>query len=282
VRLINDFDAYFAAPHGNVLMRRRFFASLPPLIDGQHHTLYTFFAWGELDAVDGDEVYAFFDAVARFTDGPRRQLCVMRSVRHIPMEGVLHHLRYFRGASAYLAGVEREAIVRPDGLVGIIAEGFYRMVPRRYDGHVATSLEDAVRWLGFSPVLLGPWLDRLTALERQRAHQDRALADLRQVIAAQGAGLDLGAVSRELGLSRRTLQRRLREANTTFVRERATTLTTRARELLLTSEHDIKHIALVLGYANAVRFVEAFRAETGLPPGQWRTMMRSQATIEAE
>lgn len=280
MRIITDFDEYFAQPWGNVLSRRRFFASLPPIIDGETYPLYAFFAWGALEAFDGEEVYAFFDAVARYTRPGRRQLCVLRSVGHIPMDGILHHLRYFRNQHDYIAGVEREAVVRPDGFVGLMSEGFYRMVPRRYDCKVFTSLEGAVSWLGFDVVTLGPWLDAVTLLERESAHQELALAGLRQVIARRGACVDLEAACRELGVSRRTLQRRLREARTTFSRERAASVVARARELLLTSELDIKHIAHELGYASSVRFVEAFRSETGLPPGQWRERMRGGAMPE--
>lgn len=79
-----------------------------------------------------------------------------------------------------------------------------------------------------------------------------------------------GEVARRLGLSERTLQRRLAAEGQGFqalsdgIRQRL------AERLLLESRLDLNGIAQCLGYAEAASFSRAFQRWTGMTPGRWK------------
>ncbi len=263
MRTTVDADEYFAAPAGMCLTRRRFVCASP---DGE---LFSLVAWGELDVEDTEELLEVLAAAGRHPRR-RRQLVVLRDVERVSMASMAMWIRYFTRAKSYLASVEREAVVRPNGLVGVLAEGFYGAVPHPFEGRVFVDIDAAVRWLGFSPERepYRGWIGELSSLGGARAAD--VVARVHAVVVERGARVTPRATARELGVSTRTLQRRLAVAGTTFELERGRAATIEAKRRLLTSDADIKHVAFDLGYASASRFVEAFRRHTGVPPGRWR------------
>ncbi|WP_108681169.1 AraC family transcriptional regulator [Methyloceanibacter sp. wino2] len=82
------------------------------------------------------------------------------------------------------------------------------------------------------------------------------------------AGID--SVARRLGLSRRTLQRRLSEQGMNFEGLAQRTVRDQARGLLEETEVPITDIAYELGYSDPAHFTRAFRRWTGETPQQWR------------
>lgn len=96
-----------------------------------------------------------------------------------------------------------------------------------------------------------------------------------KLAATDGPPPGLDDVARALGLSPRTLKRRLAAEETTFGRVREGHLRERATLLLRGEAHGIEEIAARLGYSDAANFSRAFRRWTGQPPGAWR---RAQAT----
>ncbi|ACL57643.1 transcriptional regulator, AraC family [Methylobacterium nodulans ORS 2060] len=77
-------------------------------------------------------------------------------------------------------------------------------------------------------------------------------------------------VSRRLGLSRRTLQRRLEGEGTSFAMIQRGILMSEAKRLLAACDRPIGRIALELGYADAAHFSRAFLDWTGVTPRYWR------------
>jgi AraC-like DNA-binding protein len=260
--------SYFSAPTMRALVRRRFVCSSPG------HGVYGLIAWGDLDLDDTRDLLEVLDTAGRFPQ-VRRQLVILRDVRWVSAPSMLTFMRTFERDNAYFATLSKEAVVRPDGIVGLMAEGFYAMVPRRYEGRVFRSLNDAVDWLGVEAVTVAPWLDAVLDLVAEQKLGEQRLGELRVRLIELGATANIDECARALGLSRRSLQRLVSSAGTTFARERSRALIGRAREILLEEEVDVKAIAARLGYRSAPRFVEAFRAETGSPPGEWRKAMRS-------
>lgn len=84
-----------------------------------------------------------------------------------------------------------------------------------------------------------------------------------------GAGGEL-AVAQQMGMTERTLHRRLAESGLSFRRIRRDLLRTRAEKMLRDGGLPIAEIAYLLGYAEPSTFHRAFRSWTGLPPGEWR------------
>jgi len=94
---------------------------------------------------------------------------------------------------------------------------------------------------------------------------------VRQVILGRllGCEPDLSTVARELGMSTRTLQRRLKEERTTLnevvgIRRDLSTRYLRQPDLT------ISDVAYLLGFAEPSTFHRAFRKWSGLTPGEFR------------
>lgn len=79
-------------------------------------------------------------------------------------------------------------------------------------------------------------------------------------------------VAAKLGLTRRTLQRRLSEHGTTFAQLAESLLQENAQSLLARTRDPVTDIALKLGYADAAHFTRAFRRWTGLAPSDYRRL----------
>jgi AraC-like DNA-binding protein len=125
--------------------------------------------------------------------------------------------------------------------------------------------------------MLGPQLD--AQLENRRA-DDRAQDQVTTVIKRLLAGRrpDLGEVARELGVSTRTLQRRLGSAGVTFQHLLEEARRELARHYLLHSTLDLSQTAYLLGYEDANSFFRAFQQWEGSSPGRWREERRIART----
>ena len=78
-------------------------------------------------------------------------------------------------------------------------------------------------------------------------------------------------VARELGMSARTLQRRLTEAQITFQQLVEDTRRELARHYLKHSAVELNEAAYLLGYEDGNSFFRAFHLWEGTSPGEWRT-----------
>jgi AraC-like DNA-binding protein len=96
-----------------------------------------------------------------------------------------------------------------------------------------------------------------------------------QVVAELKRGLpsgrpDLGDVARRMGMSERTLQRRITEEGRSFRDLLADARRELGRRLLADRTVEIDEIAFLLGYQDATSFHRAFRGWEGMSPGRWR------------
>jgi AraC-type DNA-binding domain-containing proteins len=82
---------------------------------------------------------------------------------------------------------------------------------------------------------------------------------------------DIQTVARELGMSGRTLQRRLFDENTSFKQLLTQARAEQAREYLANPSLDIKEVAYLTGYEDQNSFYRAFRQWEGDTPSNWRT-----------
>lgn len=263
--VLTDADLYFAAPAGKLLQRRQFFCSSPG------GDLYALFAWGKLDRADTEELLEVLAAVERQGSPPRRQLVVLRHVTSVSSASMTEFIRYYDRVARYFQGVAREAVVRPTGIVGVLCEGFYRAVPSRYEGRVFLDVDAALAWLAPQAPGLPRWL--AAALDHERHALARAASHgdaLTELLRRRGAALSVQEAARELGVSPRTLQRRLRDSGTSFEARRSEALVSLACQRLLETDDDVKCVAIDLGFASSSSFIAMFRRATGLTPQAWR------------
>lgn len=140
-------------------------------------------------------------------------------------------------------------------------------------GHAVTSIE-------FNAVLLAS--GRVgTSAEREDVHgrseplvprQDDTLATLAAVtdLALYEGYPRIDWVAAKLGMSRRSLQRRLDQHGTTFHRLIQDRLLHRAKSMIKSGTASITEIALELGYRDPAHFSRAFRRWTGVSPRTYR------------
>ena len=81
----------------------------------------------------------------------------------------------------------------------------------------------------------------------------------------------LDRVSRSLGMSTRTLQRRLALEGTSYRELFGALRLELAQQALTSPSHSIGEVALALGFQDPSAFVRAFRVWTGVTPGAWRS-----------
>ena len=94
---------------------------------------------------------------------------------------------------------------------------------------------------------------------------------LRAIVGALSQGEpDVGSIAKRVGMSTRSLQRRLGEHGKSFAQLLDKVRQERALDLLNDGRLSVTEVGYLLGYAEPGAFHRAFRRWTGDTPGQWR------------
>jgi AraC-like DNA-binding protein len=165
--------------------------------------------------------------------------------------------------------IERQAVIRPPGVIGAFVMGFHQVLSPLYRACVFESPNLAVEWLGMDdPASVVAALDALT---RNRAHMlDPVVLRLRAYLREYVQCATIGHAAIHLATSPRTLQRRLEHASTSFSAELNQLRVAMAQEAMLSSEKRLARIASDLGCASPQHFSSVFRRLTGESPTAWR------------
>lgn len=125
--------------------------------------------------------------------------------------------------------------------------------------------------------LIAPQLEgQLEATRARQTIHEQVKWVLRRLLA--GNRPDIEVVAKELGMSGRTLQRRISEEGTSFRQLLTETRKELVEEYLVDDTLEIAETAFLLGYDDANSFYRAFRSWTGTTPSEWRsTTQRSGA-----
>nr|WP_053376067.1 AraC family transcriptional regulator [Paenibacillus sp. FJAT-27812] len=118
--------------------------------------------------------------------------------------------------------------------------------------------------------ILTPILDR-SFDEQQRSRSITEMVKWIMKRSLTGGRPDIQAVAKELGMSDRTLQRRLTDEKTSFKQLLSQARHEQAREYLADPSLDIKEVAFLIGYEDQNSFYRAFRLWEGDTPSNWRT-----------
>ncbi|WP_178024843.1 AraC family transcriptional regulator [uncultured Paenibacillus sp.] len=117
--------------------------------------------------------------------------------------------------------------------------------------------------------ILTPVLDLSLDEKRSRSISESVRRTLKRGL---GEGrLDIRFVAKELGMSDRTLQRRLADEGTSFKQLLNQARHEQAREYLANPELNIKEVAFLVGYEDQNSFYRAFRLWEGDTPSNWRS-----------
>lgn len=170
--------------------------------------------------------------------------------------------------------VKRQALLRPEGMTGAVVGGFYSVLSSGYPTRAFADPLAALAWLGQPEDEGQALLHVLNDLVMQQMGQSPLLSELHRVLRTRLVDAHLAEVAREMGMSERTLQRRLREAGTSFQTELNTVQVRTAQALLLESDAKLTSVALEVGCASLQHFSGLFRKLTGESPSAWRARHR--------
>lgn len=166
---------------------------------------------------------------------------------------------------ALARAVTRLALVRPGGLPGAVTSGFFEVSGSPYPVEVVDDARDGLRWLGEDEALA----DELAALAEEAAGAG-VRPRLREVVLSDLRDATLESASRALGVSERTLQRRLKEEGTTFAAELVAARIEEARRRMRDTDAPLSAIALDAGFSSQQHLSTAFKKATGEQPSAWR------------
>ncbi|MBW9065409.1 AraC family transcriptional regulator [Rhizobium herbae] len=170
----------------------------------------------------------------------------------------------------------RVELTRPDS--GTAAHATYFGCPIRYgaprDALVLRSSDLDRPFPGHNPELL----DILTPALASALGEIQALGSVREQVKlvlkrdlASGRP-ELSSIAYDLGVSERTLQRRMTEEGTTFRELLLEARQELGRQLLFDPCADIDEVACLLGYQDTSSFYRAFRDWEGVTPSRWREL----------
>jgi AraC-like DNA-binding protein len=184
--------------------------------------------------------------------------------------------RYIRThAPALGAVITSLAVVYPRGLLATIAAGFFQVVEPPYPSKTFAELEAACTWLGIDRGL--DLAARLDAIYAEATGVPPLLRDLRHTLASRLRDAGITDVCRAIGMSERSLQRRLAEHGTSFQKELARARVHAAEELLGSTDASLTEIAFTIGCASLPHFSALFRKATGESPSAWRAKHKTRS-----
>lgn len=150
--------------------------------------------------------------------------------------------------------------------------------PLRFDAEVSAVVFPA-KWLDRPVASADPLMHRFMS-ERVKEIASTSGSDFvdeaRRVIRTTLAHADCsaGTVARRLGVSVRTLNRRLRESGLTFARLRDDMKNAESCRILESTRMSVGQVAVILGYSSDSAFSRAFKSWQGVGPAQWRAQRR--------
>jgi AraC-like DNA-binding protein len=268
VRPALSVQAFLDDPYGRYLCGRRHLMFAPS------RELIGFAAWGCLDPDDVRALLQLCDIGVVEGAAPHCFLADLRGLEFMDPHAFALFVDYTRRHRAVLARkVVRKAELRPAGLVGAVIAGFSQVAALPHPDQAFDDPHEALAWLGVPAVPGAELLGQLDALRVEASGAGATVRRAREVLASTGCA-ELDGLAAQLGLSRRSAQRALREAGTTFRLELRAARLQRAREFLRQGTHSLTWIAAELGYSSVQHFSTAFRRLTGETPSAWRARHR--------
>ena len=143
----------------------------------------------------------------------------------------------------------------------------------RHNRLVFRSADLDLRFATHNEELLAMLTPQLEAASKSLTSTSKATDQVRQILPRfLSAGRpEIEEVAKELGMSSRSLQRRITEEGSTFRDLLSQARRALAREYLLNPSLDLKEIVYLLGYEDSPSFYRAFRQWEGTTPANWRS-----------
>lgn len=252
---------------------------------GKYYIGRCFAFWQQSTELDGLSIWGHADAdslrvVVRLLDvgavSPHRSLLDMRGLTGVDFEGFDVMYRGVRDhQEGFAQNIEKQAILRPDGPIGALVLGFYNLITVRYPVKQFTNEDDALVWLEIAE--RGDVLAELAAMRMTAFGRPEVVTRLRARLAATNGRGSPEQLAKALGLSLRSLQRKLAEIGTTVRDELHAFRVERAKKLLFETDDSLFAVSSSAGFESVRTFTEVFSKRTGETPHTFRLRAREQA-----
>jgi len=261
-------DRYRLAPLGCCVALRRTMAFCA------EPTLWGFSAWSAPSCEDIEQLVSLVALDLGPDVAPHATLVDMRGLEAGDLSAFAPLIRH-AGSHHEIAAVKvtRMAVIRPPGLLGMTVAGFFQVVPVPYPVQVFADFFEAADWASARPQLRAA----LDSLLRDMREAAPSLAQLRVWLDSHLLDATLTRAARVLARSRRSLQRDLQLAGSSFRAELLEARARRAKTLLLDTGASLTEIAHDVGCASLQHFSIMFRTHTGETPSRWRDDQRSSS-----
>ena len=251
---------------------------------GKYYVGRCFVFFQQSPGFDGQAVWGHPDPdslrlIVRFLDTglvtPHVSLVDMRAVTGVDFEGFDVMYQGVRDRQAGFAKtITRQAILRPSGPIGAMVLGFYNLIHVQYPVNHFTDEDDALVWLGVEK--RGDVLAELSDMREAAFGRPELALRLRNHLRSTSGRGSPDEIARALGLSVRSMQRKLADLGTSFRDEVHAFRTERAKTLLLGSDHSLIVIADDSGFDSVRAFTDVFGKRTGESPQAFRLRVRAQ------
>lgn len=192
-----------------------------------------------------------------------------RRVEHVDEGAFAVGVNYVKAHHESLSqSISQLAIVHSGGMLGSVAAGFFRLIGAPYRAEVFTDPVEALSWITVDDPR--GVLTTLDGLYTSTSGTTELLRDLRAHLEKNLDDVSLADATRALGISERSLQRRLAESGTSFQKEVVGARVRTAERALVETTKPLSQIAFDVGCASVQHFSTMFRKVTGMTPMQWR------------
>ncbi|MEO8801215.1 MAG: helix-turn-helix transcriptional regulator [Polyangiaceae bacterium] len=249
---------------------------------GRYYVGRCFVFWQQSPELDGHSIWGAPDVesirlIVRFLDtglvSPHASLLDMRAVTGVDYASFDAMYRGVRDRQdGFAKTISRQAILRPSGPVGAIILGFYNLIQVRYPVQHFTDQGDALEWMGIAK--RGDVLAELADMRESAFGRPELIARLlAQLTCTTGRGSP-DMIAKALGLSVRSMQRKLADLGTSFRDEVHAFRVERAKKLLLETDGSLLVVADSVGFESVRTFTEVFGKRTGESPQSFRMRER--------
>jgi AraC-like DNA-binding protein len=171
--------------------------------------------------------------------------------------------------------VTQGAIVRGDGITAAVAAGFMATVPSTFSATTWTEPAPALEQLGVAKSEAAALAEALDRAYEEAAGTPHVIGALQDWLEGHLDDPSLDDAARALAMASRTLQRRLSEADTSFLDEIGKARVRVAQRLMLASDVPVSNVAMDVGCASPQHFASLFKKHVGETPTAWRKRMAS-------
>jgi AraC-like DNA-binding protein len=213
--------------------------------------VHAYAIWGVPDADDLQGLLNLWDS--SFDVMPQHAILAdLRGLEVVNPRAFVIFADYFRARAPQLRAMVRDSCVLVSAsLAGTVAAGFFGIMPAPFPVSTTMELEQARSRLGIAP-------------------DDHVATSVRRILEEDLLAPQALNIAKRLGLSERSMQRKLSELGTSFSEQIAAARIERAKTLLEQTGDSITQIAFAVGFSSLEQFSRSFRARIGTTPSAYR------------